>query len=143
MPGLLLFIGALAIGLCGSVIAVGLRLSRPARTLIGSPPDVLSEAETITLRSGSGALVRGWWLSARRPGGGGAVVLMHGAWTNRLRWRGAPRFCATMVSRCCCSISRPMGRAAESALPMVGGSRSMPQPPLSSFGKGCRGSESA
>jgi alpha-beta hydrolase superfamily lysophospholipase len=83
MWGLLLLCG-LAVGLCGSVIIVGLRLSRPARARIGSPPDTLSEAETVAFMSASGVSVRGWWLPGQQPGTG-TVVLMHGAWANRLR----------------------------------------------------------
>lgn len=67
--------------LCAAVIGVGLLLSRPAASEIGAPPDDLA-AESVTMISGSGSTLRGWFLPGR-PGGGG-VVLMHGVRANRL-----------------------------------------------------------
>jgi fermentation-respiration switch protein FrsA (DUF1100 family) len=52
--------------------------------VIGKPPAELPTAETVEIRSESGTTLRGWWIAGRRPGGG-AVVLMHGVWENRLR----------------------------------------------------------
>jgi uncharacterized protein len=63
-----------------TVVAVGLRLSRPAQASIGPAPGDLA-IEAVEFSSGSGAL-RGWFM-AGRPGGG-AVVLMHGVYGNRL-----------------------------------------------------------
>ncbi len=72
------------VGLCGSVLAVGLRLSAPRSAVIGPPPAELPGAEAVSIQSGSGATLRGWWVPADDPRGG-AVVLMHGVWENRLR----------------------------------------------------------
>jgi fermentation-respiration switch protein FrsA (DUF1100 family) len=63
------------------VLAAGLALSAPARAVIGSPPPDL-RAETVTIPSTSGAILRGWFIVGRP--GGGAVVLMHGVHSNRL-----------------------------------------------------------
>jgi len=60
---------------------VGHQLSRPAHTTIGPPPADLG-AEAVTFQSGSGATIRGWFITGRP--GGGAVVLMHGVRGNRL-----------------------------------------------------------
>lgn len=73
----------LGIGLCGSVIAVGLALSAPHRAEIGPPPSTLANAEAVAIPSASGSLLQGWWLSGQP--GAGAVILMHGIWENRLR----------------------------------------------------------
>jgi fermentation-respiration switch protein FrsA (DUF1100 family) len=67
--------------LCASVVAVGLSLSSPATADIGPPPADLA-AEDVSFVSGSGATLKGWFLTGR-PGGGG-VVLMHGVRANRL-----------------------------------------------------------
>jgi pimeloyl-ACP methyl ester carboxylesterase len=84
MEGLLL-LGVLAgLGLCASVLGVGLYLSSPSLAAIGKPPAALPGAEVVEIPSASGALLRGWWVPADRRGGGG-VVLMHGVWENRLR----------------------------------------------------------
>ncbi len=63
-----------------TVVAVGLRLSRPAQASVGPAPGDLA-IEAVEFLSVSGAL-RGWFM-AGRPGGG-AVVLMHGVYGNRL-----------------------------------------------------------
>jgi fermentation-respiration switch protein FrsA (DUF1100 family) len=79
-----LFVGlvlAAAAALCAAVIGVGLLLSWPATGEIGAPPADLA-AESVTMVSGSGATLRGWFLPGQ-PGGGG-VVLMHGVRANRL-----------------------------------------------------------
>lgn len=68
-------------GSCATVIGVGLMLSAPAQIVIGAPPADLS-AETVEFQSGSGATIRGWFVTGRP--GGGAVVLMHGVRGNRL-----------------------------------------------------------
>ena len=64
------------------MIAVGLRLSDPARAVIGPPPASLAGAVTAAIPSASGSTLAAWWL----PGdpGGGAVVLLHGVRSNRL-----------------------------------------------------------
>jgi fermentation-respiration switch protein FrsA (DUF1100 family) len=69
-----------AFALSGAVILVGIRLSRPVQTAIGDPPEALA-AETITLPSASGAVLRGWF--SYGESGGGAVVLMHGVRADR------------------------------------------------------------
>jgi alpha-beta hydrolase superfamily lysophospholipase len=75
--------GLAGAGLCAAVLAVGLRLSAPARTAVGPAPADLAGAEAVAFSSPSGALLRGWWV----PGaaGGGSVVLLHGAWEDRRR----------------------------------------------------------
>jgi fermentation-respiration switch protein FrsA (DUF1100 family) len=70
-----------AILLTAGVIAVGLFLSAPARAIVGAAPADLS-VETVSIASGSGATLRGWFLPGRP--GAGAVVLMHGVHANRL-----------------------------------------------------------
>ena len=80
---LTLVVGA-AVALCAlavSVIGVGIRLSSAMPAKIGSPPADLA-AEEITIASGSGETLRGWFLSGR-PGRGG-VILMHGIRGTRL-----------------------------------------------------------
>src|SRR6266567_4497328 len=67
--------------LCGSVLAVGLLLSRPHQTAIGPPPADLSGTEMVRIASGSGSELSGWWIPGRR--GSGCVVLMHGVGANR------------------------------------------------------------
>jgi uncharacterized protein len=76
--------GAAALGtllLVGTVVGAGFYLSSPASEHIGSAPADLP-AESVTIASGSGARLSGWFV-AGRPGGG-AVVLMHGVRANRL-----------------------------------------------------------
>ena len=80
----LLLAGAVVLaGLPVSVVLAGLVLSAPSRASIGPPPAVLPTAEAVTIPSGSGAALQGWWV----PGlpGHGAVVLMHGVRGNRLQ----------------------------------------------------------
>lgn len=69
------------VGLCGSVVAAVLFLSRPNQTAIGPPPADLADAEAVVIPSESGAALSGWWLAGRPDGG--AVVLMHGVRSNR------------------------------------------------------------
>ncbi len=71
-------------GLCAAVLAVGLKLSSPAPATIGPPPPGLPGAEAVEIASASGSVLHGWWVPGTVPGGG-AVVLMHGVWENRLR----------------------------------------------------------
>ena len=83
VAGLLLLLVALAgAGLCAAVLTVGLRLAAPANSMVGSPPTDLPGAEAVQIPSPSGSLLRGWWVAGKAPGGG-AVVLMHGVWSNR------------------------------------------------------------
>lgn len=79
MVGALLFLG-----LGGSVLAVGLRLSSPRPAIVGAPPASLPTAETVEFPSKSGSILRGWWVPGGPPSQG-AVVLMHGVWETRLR----------------------------------------------------------
>jgi alpha-beta hydrolase superfamily lysophospholipase len=72
----------LLLGLCGSVLAVGLRLSTPYARTISLPPESLAGAETVQISSASGSSLRGWWLGGQPHGG--AVVLMHGVHSTRL-----------------------------------------------------------
>ena len=72
----------LILGLLGSVLVVGLFLSKPVRTVVGSPPAVIAGAEPVQIASASGSVLQGWWLPGRD--GGGAAVLMHGVRGNRL-----------------------------------------------------------
>jgi len=58
----------------GALVA-GEVLTRPARRVVGAPPDRLP-AETVTIRTESGLLVHGWF-AAGAPGRG-AVLLLHG-----------------------------------------------------------------
>ncbi len=79
----LLLLGVLAgAGLCASVLAVGLCHAAPANATIGPPPAGLPSVEAVQIPSVSGSLLRGWWVPGRQPGGG-AVILMHGVWSNR------------------------------------------------------------
>ena len=71
-------------GLCAAVVVVGLKLSNPRPADIGSPPADLPGAETVSIPSGSGSRLGGWWVPGTIPRGG-AVVLLHGVWENRLR----------------------------------------------------------
>jgi fermentation-respiration switch protein FrsA (DUF1100 family) len=70
-----------AILLIAGVIAVGLFLSAPARAIVGAAPADLP-VEAISIASGSGATLRGWFVPGRP--GAGAVVLLHGVHANRL-----------------------------------------------------------
>jgi uncharacterized protein len=67
--------------LAASVIAVGLFLSAPARAIVGAAPAGLA-VEAVSIASGSGATLQGWFVPGRP--GAGAVVLMHGVHANRL-----------------------------------------------------------
>ena len=67
--------------LVGSIVAVGLFLSAPARAIVGAAPADFP-VETVSIASGSGATLRGWFVPGRP--GAGAVVLMHGVHGNRL-----------------------------------------------------------
>ena len=79
----LLLLGTLAgAGLCASVLVVGLHLAAPANTAVGPPPAELPGAEVVQIPSSSGSLLHGWWVPGQQPGGG-AVILMHGVWSNR------------------------------------------------------------
>ena len=62
---------------------MGLWLSSPAPAMVGPPPPSLPGAETVEIPSPSGSVLRGWWAPGLRPGG--AVILIHGVWENRLR----------------------------------------------------------
>jgi fermentation-respiration switch protein FrsA (DUF1100 family) len=70
-----------AVILIAGVIAVGLFLSAPARAIVGVAPADLP-IENVSIASGSGAMLSGWFVSGRP--GAGAVVLMHGVHANRL-----------------------------------------------------------
>lgn len=74
----------LGTGLCAAVLAVGLMLSSPKPVAIGPPPASLPDAESVQITSLSGSVLHGWWVPGTVPGGG-AVVLLHGVWENRLR----------------------------------------------------------
>jgi fermentation-respiration switch protein FrsA (DUF1100 family) len=76
--GATLFCAALLIA---GVITVGLFLSAPARATVGAAPADLA-VEEVSIASGSGATLRGWFVPGRP--GAGAVVLMHGVHANRL-----------------------------------------------------------
>src|SRR5262245_24202674 len=76
--GAILLVAAL---LVAAVIGAGFYLSAPARAVVGAPPPDLG-AEVVTIASGSGAELKGWFI-AGRPGAG-AVVLLHGVNANRL-----------------------------------------------------------
>jgi alpha-beta hydrolase superfamily lysophospholipase len=70
-----------AVLLVAGVIVVGLLLSAPARAIVGAAPADLP-VENVSIASGSGATLRGWFIPGRT--GAGAVVLMHGVHANRL-----------------------------------------------------------
>ena len=78
--------GALALLLlpCAAVVSVGLVLSAPHPSEVGSPPAALVGAEAVSFPSASGTVVHGWLVPAavRRRG---AVVLLHGVWESRRR----------------------------------------------------------
>jgi hypothetical protein len=61
---------ACAVLLVAGVIAVGLFLSAPARAIVGAAPADLP-VETVSIASGSGATLRGWFVPGRA--GAGAV----------------------------------------------------------------------
>lgn len=72
----------LLFGLVASVLAVGFMLSAPARTVVGAPPaDLPGAVESVLIPSPSGSVLRGWHVEP--PRARGAVVLLHGAWSNR------------------------------------------------------------
>src|SRR5258705_9291220 len=76
--------------LIAGVIAVGLLLSAPTRAIVGAAPTDLA-VESVSIASGSGATLRGWFIPGRA--GAGAVVLLHGVHANRLAMlRRARRF---------------------------------------------------
>lgn len=80
----LLTIGALLTGvLLGSVLVAGLLLSAPRNAALGPLPADLPTAEAVTIPSGSGSALQGWWVPGQP--GAGAVVLMHGVRSNRLQ----------------------------------------------------------
>jgi fermentation-respiration switch protein FrsA (DUF1100 family) len=83
IAGLVLLCVLGVIGLCASVLAVGLWLAWPSPAAIGPPPLGLAGAEPVQIQSASGSVLRGWWLQGSQPGGG-AVVLMHGVHANRM-----------------------------------------------------------
>jgi pimeloyl-ACP methyl ester carboxylesterase len=70
-----------AVVLIAGVIAVGLLLSAPTRAIVGAAPTDLP-VESVSIASGSGATLRGWFIPGRA--GAGAVVLLHGVHGNRL-----------------------------------------------------------
>ncbi len=82
MIAVLLCVAALLAGLLGAVLNVGLLLSAPSKAVIGPPPANLPTAAPVTVPSGSGSVLQGWWLPGQP--GAGAVVLMHGVHANRL-----------------------------------------------------------
>jgi len=63
------------------VIAVGLLLSAATRAIVGAAPTDLP-VESVSIASGSGATLRGWFIPGQP--GVGAVVLLHGVHANRL-----------------------------------------------------------
>src|SRR5690348_13523584 len=69
-------------GMCASVLIVGLRLAAPAYSTVGPPPGDLRGAKNVEIPSASGSLLQGWWMPAEELGQG-AIVLMHGVWSNR------------------------------------------------------------
>lgn len=71
----------LLFGLMAAVLAVGLLLSAPARGAVGAPPPDLPGVEDVRIPSASGAVLRGWHVAP--PEVHGAVVLLHGAWSDR------------------------------------------------------------
>ena len=70
-----------AVLLIAGVIGVGLLLSAPTRAIVGAAPADLP-VEAISIASGSGATLRGWFIPGQS--GAGAVVLLHGVHGNRL-----------------------------------------------------------
>ena len=79
---LALLIGATVAGLPGAVLTTGMLLSAPSPAVLGPPPSSLDAAQPVSIPSGSGAVLRGWWLPGQS--GAGTVVLMHGVHGNRL-----------------------------------------------------------
>ena len=83
-------IGALAVAFAASagVWTMGAVLTHPARAVVGAPPADFP-ARDVSIRSSSGALVRGWFA----PGSGrGVVLLLHGVRANRLSMLDRARF---------------------------------------------------
>ena len=83
-------IGALAMAFAASagVWTMGAVLTHPARAVVGAPPADFP-ASDVSIRSSSGALVRGWFA----PGSGrGVVLLLHGVRANRLSMLDRARF---------------------------------------------------
>jgi fermentation-respiration switch protein FrsA (DUF1100 family) len=78
--GLLLAATIGLVGMVGAVLVVGLSLAAPAPRAVGAPPELPGLAP-VEIASGSGSTLHGWLV----PGapGGGAVVLMHGVWSDR------------------------------------------------------------
>jgi fermentation-respiration switch protein FrsA (DUF1100 family) len=70
-----------ALLLIAGIIAVGLFLSAPTRAIVGAAPTDIP-VESISIASGSGATLRGWFIPGQP--GAGAVVLLHGVHANRL-----------------------------------------------------------
>src|SRR5262249_56321080 len=94
-----------AVLLVAGVIAVGLLLSAPARAIVGAAPSDLP-VETVSIASGSGATLRGWFIPGRASAG--AVVLMHGVHANRLAMlRRAGRFHPLRLSGSFLPLSPP------------------------------------
>jgi fermentation-respiration switch protein FrsA (DUF1100 family) len=79
-------------GVCIAAVALflaGTYASLPAPAAIGPAPENLP-VESISIASGSGARLSGWFVRGRP--GGGAVMLMHGIRANRLEMLGRARF---------------------------------------------------
>ncbi len=74
---------AAAAGLLSLLLLLGLALAAPSVATIGPHPPDLPAVQDVRISSGSGSLLRGWWLPASRPGAG-TVILLHGIRNNRL-----------------------------------------------------------
>lgn len=83
-----LTLAALALGVSGAFVA-GTLLSAPVPSVVGKPPHGLP-VEAVTIDSGSGSRLSGWFVPGR-PGGGG-VLLLHGNGANRLQMLDRARF---------------------------------------------------
>src|SRR5262249_45849242 len=79
----------------GATVLVGSILAAPSQCAIGPPPRGL-HAESVEVPSGSGALLKGWFIPGEA--GKGAVVLMHGLHANRLVMLPRARFLAAAGS---------------------------------------------
>jgi uncharacterized protein len=78
-----------AAGAAVAIVGFGLLVSAPWHTKVGPvPPDL--RAEAVTIASPSGATLSAWFVPG--PPGGGAVVLMHGIYANRLAMLPRARF---------------------------------------------------